>query len=381
MKTILKAKQIYAESGIIENGAVSIEDERIARLDGTGGGEALDFGDAMLFPGLIDIHVHGGGGFDVMDATAEAVCGMARYKATEGVTAFCPTTVTTSLDKTKEAIRAVKTAHAINADGARLLGTFCEGPYINEAYKGAHPPEFIREVNLDELANLLEAGDGSIGSFAVAPEKENADKLITFLAARGVQTRIGHSAATYAEAQKAIALGANIFIHTFNAMSPIGHREVGMAGTALIDDRAFCELICDFIHVAPEAARLVYKSKGADKIILITDAMKAAGLPDGMYKLGELDVVVKDGICRTLSGALASSTVRMIDAVRNMTTLGIPLEECLCMATANPAKAIGIFKETGSIAVGKLADFTVVDDDFRILFVMSNGRILIDNRK
>jgi len=154
-----------------------------------------------------------------------------------------------------------------------------------------------------------------------------------------------------------------------------------MAGTALIDDRAFCELICDFIHVAPEAARLVYKSKGADKIILITDAMKAAGLPDGMYKLGELDVVVKDGICRTLSGALASSTVRMIDAVRNMTTLGIPLEECLRMATANPAKAIGIFKETGSIAVGKLADFTVVDDDFRILFVMSNGRILIDNRK
>ena len=381
MKITLKAKQIYAESGIIENGMVTIEDGRIIQLDEASGGETLDFGEAILFPGLIDIHVHGGGGFDVMDATPEAICGLARYKATEGVTAFCPTTVTTSLEKTETAIKSVKAAAAINTDGARLLGTFCEGPYINEVYKGAHPPQFIREVNLDEIAALLDAGEGTIGSFAIAPEKNGADKLISYLLSRDIYPRIGHSAATYAEAQKAIDLGARTFIHTFNAMSPISHREVGMAGAALVDDRAYCELICDFIHVSPEAVRLAYKCKGADKIVLITDAMKAAGLPDGLYKLGELDVVVQDGICRTLDGTLASSTVSMIGAVKNMTSLGVPLAESLLMATANPAKAVGIFDETGSIAIGKLADFTVVDDDFNIVFVMSNGRILVDNRK
>jgi len=380
MKTILKARQIFTEAGILTNGAVTVDGAHITRLDSADSGHVIDLGNARLLPGLIDLHVHGGGGFDVMDSTVEAVHGMAKYKVTEGVTAFCPTTVTTSLDKTKAAICTIAKAAQTNADGARLLGTFCEGPYINPAYKGAHPPEWIRSISLDEIKDLIDCGGGSIGSFALAPELNGAPEAIQYLAGRGVTTRIGHSAATHAEAQNAIDHGARTFIHTFNAMSPLTHREVGMAGTALVDDRAYCELIADFIHVAPETVRIVYRCKGADKIVLITDAMKATGLPDGTYMLGEMTVVVKGGVCRTLDGTLASSTLRMIDAVKNLVSLGVPFEESLRMATENPAKAAGVFGETGSIAVGKLADFTAIDEDYNILFVMSNGRILLDTR-
>ena len=381
MKRILKAKQIFTETGILEDAAVCIEGDRILSLQDADADETLDFGEAMIFPGLIDIHVHGGGGFDAMDGTAEAVCSLARFKALEGVTAFCPTTVTATMAHTKQALSAISEAKKLNTDGAQMLGVFCEGPYISTAYKGAHAAECIRDLDVDEIADLLDAGNGDIGSFALAPEKENADAVIEMLLSRGVHVRLGHSAATYAQTRHAVDLGARMFIHTFNAMSPVNHREVGMAGAALLDDRAFGELICDFIHVSPEAVRLAYRCKGADKIVLITDALKAAGLPDGPSVLGALDVIVKDGVCRLPDGTLAGSTLRLLDGVRNMASLGVPLTECVQMATTNPAKAVGIYHETGSIAPGKMADFTVVDGNFNILFVMSNGRVLVDKRR
>jgi len=382
MKMILKAVQIYAEDGLLTNSSLVIDGERIACVGdvNTDGNEVIDFGNAMILPGLIDTHVHGGGGYDVMDATTDALCKLAEYKASEGVTAFCPTTVTTSLAKTKRAVQVAKEASALNTKGARMLRTFCEGPYINPAYKGAHPEEWILDLNLEEIDDLLAAGEGTIGSFALAPEKQDASVIIPYLTAQNVQTRLGHSAATLETAREAISLGANAFIHTYNAMSPLGHREPGMVGAALTDDRAYCELICDFVHVAKEAVQIVYRCKPPDKIILITDGLKAAGIPDGTYELGELPVVVKNGVCRTLSGALAGSTLRVIDAIQNMMSLGIPFAECLQMATANPARAIGIYNETGSLKAGKLADITVIDRDFHILFVMSNGRVLVDNR-
>ena len=377
----LKARQIFTENGILEDGVVCIENDRIISINDADADETLDFGEAMIFPGLIDIHVHGGNGYDPMDGTSEAVLGLARHKANEGVTAFCPTTVTAGMAQTKQALDAIQAARAINTNGARMLGVFCEGPYISTAYKGAHPAESIRALDLDEIADLLDAGHGGIGSFAIAPELENADEVIAYLVSRGIHVRLGHSAATYAQTRHAVDLGARIFIHTFNAMSPVNHREAGMAGAALLDDRAFGELICDFVHVSKEAVRLAYRCKTADKIVLITDALKAAGLPDGPSMLGELEVIVKDGVCRLPNGTLAGSTLRLLDGMRNMASLGIPLEECVRMVTANPARAVGVYHETGSIAQGKLADFTVVDGNFNILFVMSNGRVLVNNFK
>jgi len=379
MTRILKAKQIFTETGILEDGAVKIANDRILSFDNTDADEVLDFGEAMIFPGLIDIHIHGGNGCDPMDGTAKAVCKLAQFKVQEGVTAFCPTTVTTGLDKTKDALAAIITAKSMNTDGARMLGAFLEGPYISKAYKGAHPEGCIRELDCDEINDLLDTGKGCIGSFALAPELDKADAIIELLASRGVHTRLGHSAATYAQSRHAVDLGARTFIHTFNAMTPVNHREVGMAGAALLDDRAYCELICDFVHVSKEAARLLYRCKGPDKIVLVTDALKAAGLPDGASVLGDLEVIVKDGVCRLPSGVLAGSMLRLMDAVRNMASLGIPLIECVRMASANPAKAVGVFHETGSIAPGKLADITVVDGNFNILYVMSNGRVLLNH--
>jgi len=377
----LIAKRIYTENGLIENGSVTVSDERILRIGGDPAAACIDFGNATIIPGLIDTHIHGGGGFDAMDATPEAICALAEHKAREGVTAFCPSTVTTSLVKTKQALRAVMEAARVNTKGARLLRTFCEGPYISAAYKGAHPAEWIAPVSMEEIADLLDMAEGTIGSFALAPEKENANELISYLVSRGVQVRLGHSAATAEVARNAVSLGANTYIHTYNAMSPLNHREPGMVGAALTDDRAYCELIVDFVHVSKTAVEVVYRCKKPENIILITDALMATGLPDGVYELGDLPVHVQNGVCRTESGSLAGSTLRLLDAVKNMESLGIAFDVCVRMASANPAKALGLYNETGSITEGKLADITVLDEAHNVLFVMSGGRVLVDNRR
>lgn len=373
MELTLKAREIYLENEVLKDSSVVIRNGRIAAI-GEIRGAVMDLGELKLMPGFLDIHVHGGAGHDTMDCTKAAIRGLSEFKLKEGVTSFCATTVTTSLAKTKEAIKNVDAAVAEGLPGAKIIGTFLEGPYISKKYKGAHPEDFIREIDTEEIRELVDYGN--VVSIAIAPEKERAMEIIKMLRKKKINVRLGHSAADSETAQEAFSCGANIGIHTYNAMSPLSHRETGMVGAIMINDSIYSEIICDLVHVHPDAIKILVKQKSADKVILITDCMMAGGLADGAYNLGELPVRVENSIARTEQGSLAGSTLSIIQGVKNMyQVVGIPLTDILKMATINPAKALGLDQEIGSIALHKRADLTAVDDNWKIRFVMVDGKV------
>jgi len=374
MTYTVKARETYCEDKVLRDADVTVTDGRIAAVGAETAGEIIDCSAWRLLPGLIDMHVHGGNGVDVMDATDEALNNLSSYKLREGVTAFCPTTLTMPLEAIYSAIDAVKRAMK-NAPGAKVLGAFLEGPYLDPKYKGAHPEGSIRDIALDEIKELVTYGDGAVTSIAIAPDKANAMEAIALVESLGVKARIGHSSAPYAQAKQAIDAGARIAIHTFNAMSPLNHREPGMVGAILGDDRIFGEVIADFVHIHPACVDLVIKAKGVDKTVLITDCSRAGGLPDGEYVLGELPIRVINSVARTMEGALASSTIGLMTAVKNVhQSLGYHLRDAVNMASLQPARALGLDKALGSIAPGKQADLVAIDDDFNVKFVMVDGK-------
>jgi N-acetylglucosamine-6-phosphate deacetylase len=339
----------------------------------------LDLSAYKILPGFIDIHVHGAMGYDVMDAAPRALAAISEFKLAQGCTAYCPTTITSRRERTIAAVENIRRAqdaggHANN--GARIIGAFLEGPYINPIYRGAHPEKHIKKVSLHEMSQLFDIAQGSIVSLAVAPELPKALDAIREWSAHGINVRMGHTAATYEEGVKGIEAGANIAIHTYNAMSGFSHRSPGMVGAIMDSDKIYAELIADFVHTHVAAARILFKVKGAGKIILVTDAMNATGMPDGMYKLGETDVIVKDGIARTPNGVLAGSTLTMQKAVCNMRAIGATFEDISLMSSANAAKALGVFNDIGSIEPGKRADFVAVDEDVNVRGVILGGKML-----
>jgi N-acetylglucosamine-6-phosphate deacetylase len=380
MQTIITGNSI--SNGIITKGlAFTLNNGRIVK---TGEADTLqseseniiDLRRYTVMPGLVDIHVHGGNGYDTMDGTAEAINGMSVHKLNEGVTSFCPSTVTASDEKTAAAVQSVNDAINKGTDGAKVLGIFLEGPYLNPKNKGAHPLPFIRPICLPEMKELAGKVTGGKVSLAVAPELPGAADAIKALTEAGVHVRIGHSSATLAEAEAGLKAGANTTIHTYNAMSPLNHREPGMVGACMVLDGLYAEIICDLVHVHPAAVKLLVKARGAGKVILVTDCMSAGGLRDGQYMLGELEVFVKDGVCRLPDGVLAGSTAKLIDCVRNMhETVGIPLADAVTMATATPARALGLFDEIGSLDTGKRADIIAIDDNYNVRFVMVDGKV------
>ena len=374
----IKAAKIILEDKILENNSVTTENSLIRAIGETAGnGEVLDLGSMTLVPGFIDMHIHGGNTYDTMDMSYNSLNELSLFKSKEGVTSFCPTIITTSLEKIINTIIEVKNAKSRGVDGAKILGSFLEGPYLNVQYKGAHPKEWIRNIKLHELEELVAAGDGSICSFAIAPELSGADEAIAYLTKQNINVRIGHSAATCEQANHAVDLGASIGIHTYNAMSPFTHRSPGMVGAILTNDTIYGEIICDFVHVDPKAIHVLLKCKGYDKVILVTDCMMAGGLSDGEYTLGELPVVVVNGECRLHSGVLAGSTLTIIKAISNLVHhMNIPLFNAVQMATINPAKALNADRHIGSIKVGKQADLVGLDENLNIRFVMVDGKII-----
>jgi N-acetylglucosamine-6-phosphate deacetylase len=371
----IKASMAYRNGKFEKTQGISIERGKISGFGAQDRTPEIDLSGLIVLPGFIDIHVHGGAGFDVMDGTYEAVDEISRHKLKEGATSFCPTTVTSSPEKTARAINAVMEAKAKGVSGAYVIGTFLEGPFICQKYKGAHPEEWIKAIDLKEIERLVGLGEGTIVSCAIAPELPGALDAIKLLKRLNVNVRLGHSAATCAEALEGIKAGGSIAIHTFNAMSPFAHREAGLAGAAMDSGDVYCELICDFIHTSVQAASILRKLKGR-KLVLVTDCMRAGGMLDGEYYLGELRVTVKDSIARTESGALAGSTLTMHKAVENFSqAAGATLEEAIYAATEAPAKAIGIDGIAGTLDVGKRADIIAVDEDFNLKFVMVGGEV------
>lgn len=328
---------------------------------------------AVVLPGFIDPHIHGAGGADAMDGTAAALATISETVAREGTTSFLATTMTESGEAILRALTAVRDCR--ETPGARLLGVHLEGPFISETYAGAQPREYIAAPDIDVFDRYQAVSGGRIRIVTVAPEVPGADALIRHLAETGVVPSVGHSAAGVADVRRAIACGARSVTHTYNAQSPFRHREIGVAGSALLYDELNCELIADGIHVSPEAIRLLVKNKPRGKMTLITDAMRAKGCPDGVSELGGQTVYVKNGEARLADGTLAGSVLRMNDAVRRMVqVIGLPLTDAVDMATKNTAALLGISDSCGEIACGKRADFTVLDPDFGVLLTVVGGR-------
>ena len=332
---------------------------------------------AIVLPGFVDQHIHGAGGSDGMDATIADYEIIAKTVAAEGTTSFLITTMTQSVENITKAMEAVKEYKEGEHDGARVVGIHLEGPFIAPAHKGAQPLEYVAKPDVEVFKAYNAASGNSIKIVTLAPEMEGSDELIAYLTANGIVSSIGHTGAKCADIEKAIASGASNVTHTYNAQTALHHREIGTVGSAMLFDELNCELIADTIHVSVPAMRLLVKNKPADKLSLITDAMRAKGIPDGISELGGQVVYVKNGEARLEDGTLAGSVLRMNRAIQNMVTkVGVPFTQAVDYATINPARMIGIDNEVGSIAVGKRADFTVLNENYDVLYTISGGKVI-----
>jgi N-acetylglucosamine-6-phosphate deacetylase len=377
---------------VVVAGAVHTPDERLApgwvhvrddRIVTVGSGPPRESGlpvellpeGALLAPGFVDLHVHGGGGAQV-GPDAEAIAEVARFHARHGTTALLATTVPASEAALTETLRAIAlVAGETPGDRARVLGSHLEGPFVSPARPGALEVRHLRAPDSAELGRLLDAGVGTVRTIVVAPELPGALDLIAAAAGAGVLVALGHTDATYAEALAGIEHGARGATHLFNAMRPLHHREPGVIGAALADARVTAELIADGVHVHPAALALAHAAKGARGAALVTDAMQAAGLPDGDYALGDQAIVVAGTEARTAAGALAGSTLTMDRAVRvAVEQAGIPLTDALTMASATPAALLRLDDTAGRIAPGARADLVVLDAQLRAVGTMVGGR-------
>lgn len=354
-------------------------DERIRSTERAEGEEILLPQGAIVLPGFIDLHIHGAGGSDTMDGTQQALDRIATKLAEEGTVGFLATTMTQSEENIVKALQAVRDYDS--AHGAKILGVHLEGPFVSPEYAGAQPREYIAKPSAEQFIKYNAASGGKIRKVTIAPEEEGAEELIRYLADEGITASIGHSAAGVKDVERGIKAGATSVTHTFNAQSPFRHREIGVAGSALLYDELACEIIADGVHVSFEAIRLLVKNKPKDKITLITDAIRAKGNGEGESELGGQKVFVKDGQARLCDGTLAGSVLKMNVAVKNMVEkAGVPFTDAIDFATANPAKQLGIYQDTGSIALGKRADFAVLDQDFNVLLTVAAGEIVYSRK-
>jgi len=381
--TLIKNGTVITPFRTIKNGVVIFENGKITAVGGESDvkmpkeARAIDASGKIVVPGFIDVHIHGGGGRDIMDASYEAVKEIAKFVASHGTTSFVPTTISTSRPNLLRTIKAVRTAREKGTDSAEVLGVHLEGPYINPEKRGAHSADYVRLPSLDEFEEIWEASNHAVKIVTLAPELEGSKILIQRLRELGIVASIGHSNATYIQAVDAIKQGVRHATHMFNRMSGFDPREPGVVGAVLVHDELTAELICDKIHVHPAAMNLLVRVKGSERVVLVTDAIRAAGMPDGEYALGKQHVIVKDGVSRLRSGDLAGSTLTMDRAVRNMMKLvGTPLQTAVKMATINPAVVINVDKNKGSLEPDKDADIVIIDDEISVYMAIVKGNIV-----
>jgi len=370
---------VYVEGEGLKKTNLLFDEKIVSTEGGTGTAEGIALPEnAVVLPGFIDEHIHGAGGSDAMDGTTAALKTIAETIVSEGTTAFLATTMTQSKENILNAMRAVKEyREAAPEDGARLLGVHLEGPFIAAAHKGAQPLEYVAKPDVEVFDEYNAASGNAIRIVTLAPEEEGADALVKHLAALNIVPSIGHTGAKCKDIECAKCLGAKNITHTYNAQSPLHHREIGTVGSALLFDDLNAELIADTIHVSVPAIRLLVKCKPSDKLTLITDAMRAKGLADGESELGGQVVIVKNGEARLKDGTLAGSVLRMNRAVQNLVEkVGVPFTQAVDYATINPAKTLGIDGETGSIRAGKRADFVVLNDKFDVLYTVRGGKLV-----
>ncbi|EJL6552043.1 N-acetylglucosamine-6-phosphate deacetylase [Vibrio cholerae] len=340
--------------------------------------DAVDLGQVDLLPGLLDSHVHGSKGCDVMDATHESLNTLSLYFASLGVTAFVATTVTAPVAKIRAALTQVAKSKQEGVAGAEILGAYLEGPYFTEKNKGAHPTQWFRELALEELDDWISYSDNQLLKVALAPEKSGALEAIRYLDAHGVKVMLGHSDASYDQVQLALDAGAKGIVHCYNGMRGLHHRDPGVVGAGLLHPECYVEMIADGHHVHPAAIEVAHRCCGS-RMTLITDAMCATGMPDGQYTLGEYQVEMKQGVVTTQSGGLAGSTLTLLDGVKNIQRwLNLPVEQAWLMASLTPAKSLGIQHQLGTLEVGKYASMVAISSDFSIEKTWVKGRLVFD---
>lgn len=336
--------------------------ESVVRADG-----------ALIMPGFINEHIHGCAGVDTMDEDAGALLKMQQVLPATGVTSFLPTTMTYDRRRIEEALQRIRQAKA--NPGTRILGAHMEGPFISQAYKGAQKAENISAADFSWLEPYADV----VKIITLAPETLKDRSFLEQCAAHHIIVSVGHSAASYEEVRSIMSDCPFYHItHLFNAMTPLHHRKPGIVGAALLDPHAHCELICDNLHVHPAAQELVYRMKGQDGIILITDSLRACLLADGESELGGQKVFVHHGEARLADGTLAGSIAPMNEVVHHfLENSKAPLHEVIAMATANPARDLGVFEQLGSLEPGKLADIVLVSpDDFQVKKTLIDGQVV-----
>lgn len=379
MSTIaLKGGRFLSPDGGFSQGDILLEDAHIRSVGNSSTADTeLDCSNLYVLPGFIDIHTHGALGYDCMKATPAQLAEWSAFLASHGVTSFMPTTVSAPVDEVLAMLDQVKAAADLPDLGAKIVGVHVEGPYISTHQLGCHEASFVRKLDKDDLIEFeRKLGDDLKLRVTVAPEAEGAMEFIRLVKEAGGYIAIGHTDATLDVTYEAIKNGADSFTHLFNGMRGIHHREPGTAGAALLSD-AYAEIIADGIHLHPEIIKLTVRAKGIDKIIAVTDAMQATGLSDGEYPFGGKTVYVRDGVARIKEGNLAGSTLTLDNSVRNIARFAdIPFEEAVRAVTINPARAIGIDGQTGTIEPGKYADFAIVNDKHEVVYTISRGKVV-----
>lgn len=372
MKIAYKAKKIFAENEVFDNAFLIVEDGKVSSIEKNYDGEYVDYSDKYLAPGLVDTHVHGYHNVDITDGEPGSLNTMSKGVLQMGVTSFLPTTLTSSYETLNNAVKVIGEEYK-QVEGAKVQGIFMEGPFFTEEHKGAQNPAYMSDPSIEKLKHWQELSDGLIKKIAIAPERKGSVEFIKEAKKMGIYVALAHSDAGFDTAMDAVNAGANIFIHLYNGMRGLHHREPGMVGAALYSD-AYAELICDGHHVHPAAAGIAMKTKGHDNILLITDCMMAGGMGEGKSKLGEFDVIVKDGQARLENGSLAGSILDLIDGVKNVYDWNIAdKKQAIDMASKNAAASVGIDDRCGILKDGRDADFIVLNEDLSLVETYLNG--------
>lgn len=370
----ISVDRIFLKGKLKENKTLIIEEGVIKEIISSNSvkGESLYIDDSIIIPGLIDTHIHGYKGVEVVEATTEDIEKMSLNLLESGVTAFLPTLQTDSEEKIERAILNIVKASKKSV-GAKILGIFLEGPFLSEKFKGAQDDKYLQKPSIKLLKKWQVLAEGKIKKIAVAPELPGALELIEYATNNGIKVALGHSNGTAKETERAISKGASILVHTFNAMRGLHHREPGILGKSLISNDMFVEMICDGYHIHPDIAELIIKVKNKDKVVLITDGTLASGLSDGNYLRAGVPVDVKDGAVRTLEGKLAGSSLQLIQAIRNLVNWNISsLEESILMGTLNSARSLDL-KGYGELGNGLSADFLILNKDLKIIATYIDG--------
>lgn len=361
---IIKGGKVFQEDGSFLEQAIYINDHRLVdKAEYQDDGEVIDAEGLLVLPGLVDIHSHGAAGEDFSDGNPEGLKKILQYEKRCGITSYCPTSMTFPKERLRQIFASIKGAQT--EEGAKVVGINMEGPFLDPVKKGAHVEEWIAAPDAAFVRELNQDADGLVRLVTLAPNMDGAEEFIKEMHEE-VCISLGHTVADYDCASRAMKLGAHHVTHLYNAMQPFGHRAPGLIGAAMDDPECMVELICDGYHIHPSAIRAAFRMFGPERVILISDSMRATGMENGTYELGGQEVTVQDRKAVLKDGTLAGSATNLYGCMCKAVEFGIPLEQAIMAATANPARSIGIFDRVGSIRIGKQADLLLVSENLEL---------------